>query len=629
MFVPFVLFLSFFAGGAVAWYRITLPVIAAAAAVAIIATIIFRIPRFRALPEEENDGAFARRPAAVPLFLFLAAGCIVLLTRSESILPLLSPWQAIQPFFAPAFFVLTALLGFFVFSSGKTRTILALIVIHSLVQHLYLPLTHTLPWGGDVWRHIAVEERLAAGRPELPVLFGSEASVPEVFLVPQKYAYSQLWGLSVAVSRLTGASLIAVNKWLVPILWPIIVPVSLFWIGTALFRRRRWGLILAALGSLPFPFQALGGLTLPVSLGYASFFFTLALWLRYLAFGEKKCRNAALAFAVLSVFGYTLHTVLIWAVIILSLLVNRILVQRKPAVRKALFTVLAAASILFFPAIELAAHIDTVPPRAEFFTQAKQFVGQFSGWYFASRVRPDDILSGNFFFNQTPASAMAPILPLLWRWWAPLLAILLWGGAMVGLFSAFSFQLSAFQDRLLRAVIALFSASVLGGYIVGWYILAGDRLFVRRMDGMVAFVVLVFFLYGAKYFIERWRIPLAKPVAAAFAILIFSWFTTATYATGPDMRVVSVAEYETAGRLWREAEAAGEPYCVLADTWTLLPLEAISAGRIVGGGFPIDYQFGQPDRVRLYERYLKGDKDAVLIAARALTGAAGCLLTKP
>ena len=101
-----------------------------------------------------------------------------------------------------------------------------------------------------------------------------------------------------------------------------------------------------------------------------------------------------------------------------------------------------------------------------------------------------------------------------------------------------------------------------------------------------------------------------------------------TYASGPDMRVVSQTEYEVAQYIWttgyNEVETKNQKYCVLADTWVLLPLESLSQGNIVGGGFPIDYQFNQVDRVELFNKFLENPEKKDLEKAFSLTGAENC-----
>ena len=95
-------------------------------------------------------------------------------------------------------------------------------------------------------------------------------------------------------------------------------------------------------------------------------------------------------------------------------------------------------------------------------------------------------------------------------------------------------------------------------------------------------------------------------------------------ASGPDMRVVSENEYKMAEKIWSQAREGN--YCVIADTWVLLPLEAVSSRKIIGGGFPIDYQFGQRELTEIYNGLKNGPNDELIKRAYELTNAETCFV---
>ena len=112
-------------------------------------------------------------------------------------------------------------------------------------------------------------------------------------------------------------------------------------------------------------------------------------------------------------------------------------------------------------------------------------------------------------------------------------------------------------------------------------------------------------------------------------VLLFSWVTATTYASGPDMRVASNSEYEVANYLWENIDGDAQNICVIADTWPLLILEGLSSQKIVGGGFPIDSQFGQEERVELYEGIEKMDIENFAQKAHDLSGKDNCFVVLP
>lgn len=593
----------------------------------------------KATPKQEDsssDGVnvFPKNFILVVIFFLLTAIGVFIIFQSRSSALLMSPWQAINLRYLTVYFFITVIIGALLFSRYRAKTVLMFLIVYSFLQHLYLPLSHENPWGGDVWRHIGVEEKLRAGRAELPVIFGGEAkfrsltlpvvgtmSAPEALLIPQKYSYGQFWSVSLIFSEMTGVNLISLNKWLMPVLWSLAMPIILFRLGSILFSSRRWGLFLPALAGATFPFQALGALTLPVSLGYLVFFFAFTLWLEYVESGDKRQRVFVVGITVLMLFGYTLHLLLLIASMVLYFMLKKILLIRNSLTRKSALLIVNIVSVFFFPVIELVSRVSFVPKSLNVWQSAKQFIGQWSGWYFARTIRPHAILSGNFFFSHTPIYAFVPNIFLNWRWWIIPTSFLIWGVALFGIWRSQKF------DTLIKcALCEALSALVIGGYIISWYALAGDRLFVRRLDAMLVILVLIFFLFGARSIVRRYGMSQSTTVIVIF---LFAWLATATYASGPNLRVVSRDEFSVAQHLAQIELQHAPPYCVLADTWVLLPLQAISANQIVGGGFPIEYQFAQPDRDLLLHEMLQYPRRSIFSFSQEKTGTARCRLALP
>ena len=102
-------------------------------------------------------------PFPIIAYILLWIIGLVLLCMSQTNTTLFSPWETIHHMFLPVMFLLFVLMGLCLFSKIKTSLVLIIIVAHSFLLHSYLPLTHELPWGGDVWRLTAVEQQLAAG----------------------------------------------------------------------------------------------------------------------------------------------------------------------------------------------------------------------------------------------------------------------------------------------------------------------------------------------------------------------------------------------------------------------------------------------------------------------------------
>lgn len=641
----------------IAWYKVTPIILFSVYATVALITVIIDIavrdqewdrifPRLRVgIPFQTGKkvlftSRFRRRDIIVLLYgVALIASVVLLFSSRHTSTVLQSPWQVIHPYFLPVFFAASVLLGIIICSRYRVSLLLGLVVLHSLVLHLYLPFSHELPWGGDAWRLIAVETKLARGEAELPVIAGDRVDtkniygvpVPTAFLVPQKYTYGQFWGTMVLLNQTLQIDLLVLHQWFLPILWGLLLPLLLFRIGRILFSSSRNGVFLAALGLIPFSFQSLGSVSLPVSLGYLTFFFFFQFWLQYLHERQPKQRSLSLLFGGLMFFGYTLHALFFALTAISSFFISRIARIKHSLAKKSAGTVALCFGVLVFPVIEIVTRWSGVPKNLSLLEALRQFVGQFSGMTYALQIRPHDIVSGNIIFNHLPEVAYVANWWTMWRYEIVVGMCVLWLLALIAIVASFHIR----RAHLIHVITTL-SFIVFGGYIIGWYLMSGDRLFIRRLDGMVAFLLLILAMAGARVlwrYMKTFRVFKYSGTKKAFQmimILFLSWFGTAAYASGPDLRVLSKGEYDSAVAVWNEEVKIGaSTHCILADTWSLLAVEAVSGKEVVGGGFPIGEQFEQPERDVLYREAIREPRSIVLEVAKRKTGASACSFIIP
>ena len=573
----------------------------------------------------------------IPSFFILVylAGwvwALSLLFKSQSQGALLSPWQAISQSYLYVFFALSLLLGFFLFSQFKVKLLLFFVILHSVLLHMYLPASHVLPWGGDVWRMLAVENKLLHGEAHPPVLFGEgvkwrevgSISVPEALVIPHKYVYGQLWGTSVVMAKTTGVDLLQLNRWLGPLLWSVFFPLVIFRLGVLLFGSQRWGVWFAALSFLPFIFQVTGSLTLGVSLGYLTFFFVLLLLLHLIRDAHASQRIVVLFFAVLMAFGYTVVFVLLWFLLLIYLLYFAVAKLQRVWIKRTITSLVILLSMFVFPVIEILLKASSLPTVPAFVHGVKQAVGQLSGWFFAAQIRPHDIVSGNILFNHTPLVSFVPSVFINSRWHIMGFVIALFALAFAG---AASFPIRR-RAQLLHLLLLTGGICVWGGYVISWFFLDGERSFVRRLDAALVFFLLIFAVYGIQMFVRRWNF--SRIQQTSFIVLLvcaISWTTMTTYASGPDTQVMSNAQYQAAQHVWSQVKSQ-QDHCVIADTWPLLGVEAVSSGRIVGGGFPISSTFAQPERGEIYRKILALES-AVTSEIQQYTRSSGCWVIVP
>lgn len=619
----------------VVWYKLTPATIIAAYGIAALISYLFWHVYAGKYPASHGQHApdhvyFPGKSVFIFAFFLLWLAGMYVYTQNGGSGVYETPWHVLGNATWIIFFFLSAFVGIFIFSKIKSSIVLSLILLFSLYTHLYLPASHALPWGGDVWRLVAVEEKLLQGNSEPPVLFGPERTmrvigtyaVPDALVVPHKYTYGHLWGTSVVIAKTLSTDLITINKWLMPLLWSIIIPIIFYRTGTVLFDSRRKGLLLAWSSCLVFTLQAVGALTLPVSLGTLTFFFAMSLLIESIKHKKRALWPVVLLFGLLMFFGYILHAVL-FALMLIATGILMYLYRKNgfgDTANRSIYFVGLIVAMLFIPAIELVSKSGILPDIIDWKKQFLQMIGQLSGWFYASMIRPHDIVSGNILFNHTPTYAFVTQTVTEWRYHILVLSLVVWVFAKYGFF-----RIALLKKSVSWHLVGILSATVIGGYVIGWFIMTGDRLFTRRLDPLMAYVLLLLALYGVRSLVARvprWQIVSLRTKRTIIFLIILScsWFGTTAWLSGPDLRVASQSHLMAARFIAQDRSTHDQP-CVLADTWFLLPLEGLTADRVVGGGFPIDYQFGQKERVELYKEFsanpsiLIGEKIAEVVPA--------------
>ncbi len=558
---------------------------------------------------------------AVYIFLWILA--IVGLQYPSSAV-LFSPWQTLPSFFLLLFFLLTFLLLYLLCVSQRNGLLIFLILLHSFLLHSALPLSHEMPWGGDVWRMIGIEEKFIQEQPLLPVLFGKEAlwrdigpvSLPEALVIPNKYIYGHLWGQTVFLARFTLVDLVTLNRFLVPFIWSVFVPLLAFIFARRFSLSEKKSVLVAFLTLLPFSLQAMGSFTLAVSWGFIIFLLLLCLWFGFLQTKNIHMRNFALLIGVFSFFGYVLFSLLFWFIVLMTFCFQ--MVESKK-IQNMVLILFGMISALFFPIIELVSKISFVPEKVIFLSRLKQFVGEWSGWFFAHRIVLSDMPSANVIVNHTPAYAFVQNIFTIQRWHVFLFMLFLIVCVCLGL------AWIARRKELPFKLLILIFCVVAGGYGIGWYVLEGERFFVRRLDPIFAFLLMFVGFFGLFFFERTWKNVKNKTFIFFLVALFFAATLTTVFASGPDSRVVSRDEYDVAQFL----APMNNPVCVLADTWVLLALEGVSKTRIVGGGFPIDEKFGQKERVEIYTSFLQNPNHSVKAKIAYYVPAKECVVVVP
>jgi hypothetical protein len=553
------------------------------------------------------------------VFLALVGYGFWILYQARTGVPLTTPWQTIGPVYIYVFAAATFILGWLVFSPFHSKILLFFLILHGLLLHSYLPLTHQLYYGGDGWRHLAIETRLAEGRPMTPVLSDSAGQSWIQRHDFGQISYTQFWGLGVILNKMLSASLLVINIWLIPILWSVIFPILLYELGRAWNFSKSSALFMVWLSALPFAWQVGGALTLPVNLGFLIFLFFLVLvFRRQQSFGRQQIL-IMLATMIGLALGYVLYAILgalIWVLAEWFRLAQTKQWRYWPWIPAVLL------AFLIIPSFEILSGYSAWPNVWNSWESLKQFIGNFSGWYLASGPRVHDITTGNIILNQTPLSTFVPNIFSANRFWLVPTMLAWWLAVIVAWFK--NWRAGSSNDLAWQ----MFIGGTVVSYLVGRYYFVGDQILSRRLDNVLALVA----IYLVVVFFQRWLVgfsDIANPQRwKQWALIGFLSILMATsYSLGPDLQAVSADELSAIQSIMPALGTGisqGQPMCVLADTYPLLALEGISGKEIVGGGFPMGRNFAQLERVALYEQMRANPAAEIFYHARELTLANTC-----
>ena len=564
--------------------------------------------------DDHNKKVLEEPPSAkVGLLLFVILTIIgfYLLNRSKTTLAIFTPWQVISPEYIYIFFGITLTVGLLIFSKLKSGILLFLLIIYSLLLHAYLPLTHSLFYGADGWRHIASQNSLWLQGDYLKPQLSNEINFWQRIDFGEM-AYAQFNALAILLKALCQVDLVNYIKEFIPKIWPIILPILLFEIARTLRWEKKKALFLVWFSSLPFALQVSGSFTLPANLSFLFWLVTILLQLKNQENFSWPGQIFILFLGGLLAFGHSLYFILFLVVFVL--LKSIYLLPTKFIYN---FLVLIM-TMLVLPALELISKFSQFNPNINWWSAIKSIVGNFSGWYLAIGPRVSDITVGNIILNQPPLAALVANVFTSNRFWLVVMMLVFW-------FIFFLVSLGWIKEQARsRVFLTILTFGLLSGYIISRYFLLGENILTRRLDAVLAILIIwpvAHWLYQFILSINNFNL---KRAAIFFIIFIFSAAISASYSLGPDTLAVSAEQYLAMDYIWRR-EKNNEKICVLSDTYSLLVLEALSAKKFVGGGLPINSFFAQPEREQLL-KLSQVDPLAALNEAEKITNLSNCYL---
>jgi len=227
-------------------------------------------------------------------------------------------WEVLNTAFIPTLFAATSLLLAILLASEKVNYKLLFIIVHSILMHSFFSVVFP---AGDL-----SGQQMYLGRIRLvydSVIFHGWPSNPLETVQSQIYAWFNginfQAALSVVFARMFSMDFLAVHLFLVPVLWGIFTPIPAYLI-TYTFTQNEKAAVLASLLLSAFPYATyFGAISVPNSLGYIFFFYSLYFMLKNLDSNDSKTTFLILAFSFFSLLSHYLTGIMSFSLLFLAL----------------------------------------------------------------------------------------------------------------------------------------------------------------------------------------------------------------------------------------------------------------------------------------------------------------------
>ncbi len=558
------------------------------------------------------------------IFLFM----LFLLFRARTGEYVRSPWTVIHPFYIYGWLAISLIIGYLIFSKCKLKTFLFIIILGSLLLHAYLLIPYQVGFGGDKWRHLGAERSLMEGKIYEPVLFGENVSyqnfgplkVPEVFVAGNKTSYANMWGLTIALSWLTGLDVFWIDLLLGALLFSIFLPFLILKIASLFSKKKEFLYLMIFLPFLFYPFQAYGSITMPMSFAFLPFLLGLIFIAQYLKGLISGRRILTLLFFLIPFlyFSYILYLIVFIIMLILAWILKEYK-AKKWVLILIIFVFCASISIPLLDTHNQYSHFQKPLLSSSNVSQVfKNFPINFLFSSAAIFPRIYQFEQDNWLYSQTNQELSRSIFLEIAPWWLFLTPILL-AVVILGFI-----KYRKLKNRKIAFWLFFSLIIFLLSQIIASSFMQGNHIFSKRLVLLISFLMSFPLAWGLTCLASVQR----KVIFGAI-ILFLGLVSITTYASGPKFQVVTNDELMAAKYIWKEYEKNNElfsssPPCVLANTWPLLALEGVSAREIVAGGFPYYVEYRQPERVQLFANMNYSPSVRYLSKAMEITNAKEC-----
>lgn len=239
-------------------------------------------------------------------------------------------WEVLHPAFLPTIFAAASILVMILLTSEKTEYKLIYVIALSIVLHSFFSVVFP---AGDLsgQQSILGRVRLVFDNTVLHGLTGWPNRNIQVFIYELFTGANLQAALSVIFARMLSIDIFYVHLFFIPILWGTFTPVAAFLVTRAIGGSEKAS-VLSGLLISAFPYATyFGAISVPNSLGFIFFFFSLCFMLRYLSSNESRNAYLMLVFSFFSFLAHYLTGIMSFSLLLLALTIRTYKNEEKSA----------------------------------------------------------------------------------------------------------------------------------------------------------------------------------------------------------------------------------------------------------------------------------------------------------
>jgi hypothetical protein len=506
-------------------------------------------------------------------------------------------WQVLNPAFLPTLFVATFfLLTILLFTSEKTAYKLLFLIVHSILIHSLFSII--FPAGDLSGQQIVLgQTRRVFDNTVLHGLSGWPTTSLGVLIVEMFEGINLQAALTTVIARMLSIDILYVHLFYIPVLWGVFVPLAAFLIVRAIGGGEKVSVLSSLLVSV-FPYAIyFGAISVPNSLGFIFFFYSLYFMLKYLSSNDSKTKYMMVAFSLFSFLAHYLTGVVTLSLVLLAVAFKSYEREKRPLPATAkislVLTFIVCLSLLPLSFIYLGFFGSTARPVFTLDKFSELPTGEILGLFFLGELIYGFDLKTIILIVIGPLLAFFYMLYLLYRSKKNHGAL-----HIVGV----SFLFMAF-------LIILIDYRILKIFMSGLP-LNEERLWVFQDLIAVSFLALAIHAVVSAINAFKSKSPTSLALAGLkpskknsvsvssllltlnvlILLLLAGWMTASLSAAYPQIAPLQTTWYELEAVKYID-ENTNEKYVVIGDVWTIYAGEVI-----VGINNPRAYYFGEFDK---------------------------------